>query len=65
MAQVLGLGYLVAGIAVTVVIAATAVAWRLVLHPVLAFWIIYVLTRPLVPRSGTTCRSRAPTAGWV
>lgn len=47
MAQVLGLGYLVAGIAVAVVIAATALAWRLGLHPVLAFWIIYVLTRPL------------------
>src|SRR5690349_8970530 len=47
MAQVLGLGYLVAGVAVAVVIAATAVAWRLGLHPVLAFWIIYVLTRPL------------------
>jgi uncharacterized membrane-anchored protein len=47
MAQVLGLGYLVAGVVVAVVIAATAVAWRLGLHPVLAFWIIYVLTRPL------------------
>ena len=47
MAQVLGLGYLVAGIVVAVVITATALAWRLGLHPVLAFWIIYVLTRPL------------------
>ena len=47
MAQVLGLGYLVAGIAVAVVITATAIGWRLGLHPVLAFWIIYVLTRPL------------------
>ena len=47
MAQVLGLGYLVSGVGVAVVIAATAVGWRLGLHPVLAFWIIYVLTRPL------------------
>jgi uncharacterized membrane-anchored protein len=47
MAQVLGLGYLVSGIVVAVVIAATAIGWRLGLHPVLAFWIIYVLTRPL------------------
>jgi uncharacterized membrane-anchored protein len=47
MAQVLGLGYLVSGILVAGVIAATAVGWRLGLHPVLAFWIIYVLTRPL------------------
>jgi uncharacterized membrane-anchored protein len=46
MAQVLGLGYLVAGIAVAVVITATAIGWRLGLHLVLAFWIIYVLTRP-------------------
>jgi hypothetical protein len=37
----------VAGIAVAVVITATAIGWRLGLHPVLAFWIIYVLTRPL------------------
>jgi hypothetical protein len=47
MAQVLGLGYLVSGIVVAAVIAAPAVGWRLGLHPVLAFWIIYVLTRPL------------------
>ena len=47
MAQVLGLGYLVSGIVVALVIAATAIGWRLGLHPVLAFWIIYVLTRPL------------------
>ena len=47
MAQVLGLGYLVSGIVVAAVIAATATGWRLGLHPVLAFWIIYVLTRPL------------------
>jgi hypothetical protein len=47
MAEVLGLGYLVSGIVVAAVIAATAAGWRLGLHPVLAFWIISVLTRPL------------------
>ena len=47
MAQVLGLGYAVAGAVVAVVILFTAIGWRVGLHPVLAFWIIYVLTRPL------------------
>ncbi|MEA5362976.1 hypothetical protein VA596_25830 [Amycolatopsis sp., V23-08] len=47
MAEVLGLGYLVTGGIVVALIAVTALAWRLGLHPVLAFWFIYVLTRPL------------------
>jgi uncharacterized membrane-anchored protein len=47
MAEVLGLGYLVTGAIVVALIAVTAIAWRLGLHPVLAFWFIYVLTRPL------------------
>jgi len=47
MAQVLGLGYLVSGLIVTAIIAAATFGWRLGLHPVLAFWIAYVLTRPL------------------
>ncbi len=47
MAEVLGLGYLVTGIIVVSVIAVTAVGWRFGLNPVLAFWIIYILTRPL------------------
>ena len=47
MAEVLGLGYLVTGIIVALLIAAAAAAWRLGLNPVLAFWIIYILTRPL------------------
>jgi hypothetical protein len=47
MAQVLGLGFFVAGVVVAAVIAVIAVAWRLGLHSVLSFWIIYVLTRPL------------------
>ncbi|HEY0815825.1 MAG TPA: hypothetical protein VGE11_21330 [Pseudonocardia sp.] len=47
MSQVLGLGFLVAGLVVVALIAAVAVAWRFGLHAVLSFWIIYVLTRPL------------------
>ena len=64
MAQVLGLGYLVSGIVVAAVIAATAVAWRLGLHPVLAFWIIYVLTRPLGASIGDLL-SQSPADGGL
>ncbi|WP_116199068.1 hypothetical protein [Amycolatopsis circi] len=47
MAEVLGLGYLPTGLIVAGLIAVLALGWRLGLHPVLAFWFIYVLTRPL------------------
>ena len=47
MAEVLGLGYLVTGLIVASLIAVMAVGWRVGLNPVLAFWFIYVLTRPL------------------
>ena len=47
MAEVLGLGYLLTGIIVASLITAMAVGWRLGLNPVLAFWFIYILTRPL------------------
>ena len=47
MAESLGLGYLLTGIIVCSVVAATTVAWRLKLDAVLAFWIVYILTRPL------------------
>jgi uncharacterized membrane-anchored protein len=47
MAEGLGLGYLVTGLLVLGVIAATVIAWRLGLDAVLAFWIAYILTRPL------------------
>jgi uncharacterized membrane-anchored protein len=46
-AEKLGLGYLVTGLIVLGVIAASGVAARLGLHAVLAFWIAYILTRPL------------------
>ena len=47
MAEVLGLGYRTTGIIVLALIAVTAVAWRLKLNPILSFWVIYILTRPL------------------
>ncbi|MDQ2974182.1 MAG: hypothetical protein M3R69_02075 [Acidobacteriota bacterium] len=47
MAEGLGLGYLVTGLIVLGIIAATIIAWRLGLDDVLAFWIAYILTRPL------------------
>ena len=47
MAEVLGLGYPVTGAIVASLIAVMAIAWRMGLNPVLAFWFIYILTRPL------------------
>ncbi len=47
MAEKLGLGYLLTGVIVLGVIAAAGSAWRLGLDGVLAFWIAYILTRPL------------------
>ena len=47
MAESLGLGYLVTGLIVLGVIAAAMIAWRFRLDAVLAFWIAYILTRPL------------------
>ncbi|ACT03147.1 hypothetical protein [Paenibacillus sp. JDR-2] len=43
----LGLGYLKTGIIVLVIIASVFVAWKLKLNEILAFWIAYILTRPL------------------
>lgn len=47
LAESLGLGYLVTGLIVAALIAADTIAWRLGLNAVLAFWIAYILTRPL------------------
>ena len=47
MAESLGLGYLVTGVIVCAVIVLVAVAQQLKLNTVLAFWIAYILTRPL------------------
>jgi uncharacterized membrane-anchored protein len=47
MAEVLGLGYVVTGTIVASLIVLAAIGWRFGLNSVLAFWIIYILTRPL------------------
>lgn len=47
MAEGLGLGYLNTGVIVSIVIAIVIVAQKLKLNPVLSFWIIYIMTRPL------------------
>lgn len=47
MAESLGLGYLVTGVIVCAVIASVTVACRFGLNSVLAFWIAYIMTRPL------------------
>jgi uncharacterized membrane-anchored protein len=46
-AVTLHLGYLASGIMFAVIIAIPAVAWRLGLNPVAAFWFAYIVTRPL------------------
>ncbi|GGI46529.1 hypothetical protein GCM10008018_17550 [Paenibacillus marchantiophytorum] len=47
MAESLGLGYVVTGAIVCAVIAIMTASWRLGLDAVLAFWIAYIMTRPL------------------
>ena len=47
MAEGLGLGYATTGLIVAGVIALLALAWKLGLNSILAFWAIYILTRPL------------------
>ncbi len=46
-AEGLGLGYLTTGLIVASIIIIFAVGWKLGLHSVLSFWLIYILTRPL------------------
>ena len=47
MAEKLGLGYMLTGIIIFAVIVIVTVAWRFKLDAVLAFWIVYIMTRPL------------------
>ncbi len=47
MAESLGLGYFTTGLIICAVIAAFAIAWKLGLNSILAFWLIYIMTRPL------------------
>ncbi|WP_225446576.1 COG4705 family protein [Paenibacillus rhizovicinus] len=43
----LGVGYLKTGLIVLVILACVFVAWKRKLNEILAFWIAYILTRPL------------------
>lgn len=45
--EALGVGYFHTGLLVAAIIAIAAIAWRMRLNPVLSFWIIYIMTRPL------------------
>ena len=47
MAEGLGLGYAVTGLIIAGLIVLFSVAWRLGLNSILAFWMIYIMTRPL------------------
>lgn len=47
MAERLGLGYLTTGVIVVATVAFFAIGWKMGLDSVLAFWIIYIMTRPL------------------
>ena len=47
MAESLGLGYFTTGVIVCIVITIFAIAWKAGLNPILAFWLIYIMTRPL------------------
>lgn len=47
MAESLGLGYLTTGVIVVATVAFFAIGWKMGLDSVLAFWVIYIMTRPL------------------
>ncbi len=47
MAEGLALGYATTGFIIAGLIAVFTIGWRLKLNPVLSFWMIYILTRPL------------------
>ncbi len=63
MAEKLGLGYLLTGLIVLGVIAATGLAWRLGLDGVLGFWLAYILTRPLGASLGDYLSQAAENGG--
>jgi uncharacterized membrane-anchored protein len=46
-AEALGLGYFTTGVIVVILVTVFAVAWRMGLNSILAFWLIYIMTRPL------------------
>lgn len=59
----LGVGYFWTGVICATLIGATTVAWRLGLNAVLAFWIAYILTRPLGASLGDYLAQPASSGG--
>ena len=47
MAEGLALGYALTGVIIIGVVGVIAIAWQSGLNPILAFWLIYIMTRPL------------------
>ncbi|MCB0091574.1 MAG: hypothetical protein KDE54_26970, partial [Caldilineaceae bacterium] len=64
MAEGLSLGYLVTGLIVFAMIATVIAAWRFGLDDDLAFWIAYILTRPLGASIGDYL-TQAPSNGGL
>ncbi len=60
--EALGLGFRVGVLTFAALIALIGIAWRFGLHSVLAFWLAYILTRPLGASLGDLL-SQAPTYG--
>ncbi len=60
--EALGLGFKVGVVVFGGLIAVIALAWRMGLNPVLAFWLCYILTRPLGASLGDLL-SQSPTYG--
>ena len=60
--EALGLGFRVGVLAFSALIALIAIGWRFGLNSVLAFWLAYILTRPLGASLGDLL-SQAPTYG--
>jgi len=46
-AEALGLGYATTGIIIAAIVVIVALAWRMGLNSILAFWVIYIMSRPL------------------
>jgi uncharacterized membrane-anchored protein len=47
MAEALGLGYATTGAIIVVVVTISTIGWRLGLDSILAFWVVYIMTRPV------------------
>ncbi len=64
LAESLGLSYLVTGLIVCATIAIIIIAWRFKMDAILAFWLVYILTRPLGASLGDLI-SQSPANGGL